>query len=238
MKTTAEHTKPFNREHAEAGAPYCCANRFEAKILEWVGTSAIGYFRNASGSVFPAMWDESGTEDMAVTHASIHNLVMTPLGFIDGKPVFVGDEYCMDGEQLFASPITRDWSGCSWPAAAPVIETKMTGEECYHLVKEAQPPGTMISVTGSTLHGVAVAFRSLANATIARAIADGQVVPSEQVQAEMRAIGEQMASKRAARDMAVAEAVKLAAIQCFISTSVPWHRLQELKLPFIVDKVK
>lgn len=78
MKT--ENITPFNRAQAEAGAEYQCRNGFKAKILEWVGDRAIGYFLSARGEAFAAQWNEYGAEANDFIHADAHNLVMAPVG--------------------------------------------------------------------------------------------------------------------------------------------------------------
>lgn len=233
MKTTAETVKPFNAEHQRAGAPYRCFNGFEAKILEWIGNRAIGYFRNVSSDVFPAMWDESGVEEMAVTHARAHNLLMTPLSFIDGKPVFMGDLLQGNAGQPVGASMDMAFNeghAWRWPTAAPVVETKMTDKD----LNIAGNPNQEYSGRWC------VEARNVANAAIVRALADEQVITLSDHMSSLKArfdeLYAQQAAQRAARDMAVAQAVREACAR--EATKVFEKRTKEMQLctmPLLVD---
>lgn len=182
-KTTT--TRTFNKAHQQAGAPYQCHNGFEAKILEWVGESAIGYFNTASGEAFGAQWSSEGVENNSYMHNGAHNLVMTPLGHIEGRPVFVGDKYLgFHDVECEAQAITAggDWSGCRWPDSAPVIQTKMTAADFCKL-------GNGIG-ENTNMHQCQI----IANAAIARAVADGQVVTKEAHEAALLRLGDRLST--------------------------------------------
>lgn len=211
-----EHTKVFNRAHADSRAPFCCANGMLAKILQWIDDSAIGYITTARGEVFAAQWDLEGVESETVVHNESHNLVMTPLGFIDGKPVFVGDDIEDGGPGDWtpgvAHPGNRVFTNCRWPDNAPVIQTKMTSHELRALLESYQDPLVMFS---SPTNG---SLKKLADGILGRAITDGQVVTNDKHEADLMRLGEnlkgiaitQSDADRAARDMAVAKAVRTA----------------------------
>lgn len=111
----------------------------------------------------------------------------------------------------------QPWMNCPMPGwhddweyrikpAAPVVETKMTGKEFEQIwdmsdVKYQQG-----------IHAVWAAYTRIANAAIARAIADGQVLPVDQKNyvdrlAFLADIPGVIEAARAKRDMAVAKAV-------------------------------
>jgi hypothetical protein len=127
----------------------------------------------------------------------------------------------------------------------PVVETKMTDQECYQLFQANQPAGTVITITGSTLHGVAVALRSLASAAIARSVADGQVVPKEEYgrlaaqYTEVQGQAFELSKRGAERDMAVAEAVRDTVYTKMLGFSSSTQRaIDSIDLAAIIAKVK
>lgn len=92
-------SKPFDANHAKAGAPYCQADGDAATIFkwdlrsdEWVLAGVIS--DSAHGLENIAKWSIDG-----VVHHELCNdadLMMIPLGLIDGRPVFVDDEIEMN----------------------------------------------------------------------------------------------------------------------------------------------
>lgn len=224
MTTKPETTRPFVRGHQQSGAPIQCLNGFAAKICEWVGNTAIGYFTSSKGEAFAAQWNAEGREAQHFAHAGAHDLVMTPLGMIEGKPFFVGDDIVgASGGRFFAEP--RDKNGdhdkWAWPVSAPVIQTKMTDEELVSTYFNGGP------VHHSKEYQ---AWRRLADAGIANAQFHGQVVSKEAHEAALVRLGDELrgcaivqsVEARAARDMAVAKAV-----QDFFSASLRAHGYSE-----------
>jgi len=164
-----EHTKPFDLEAAKAGAPYCCRDGQPATILKWDG-------RHAGYPLIGIYGEEDATMDWATdgrygNSARNHlDLVMTPLGMCEGKPVWWGD-WIVDGQgQEFTAPAINpglDWSCCRWPNHAPQYpQTRMTDDEMLRIVHSIR------AGSSSLTRG------ALANAAIARAIEDGDVVPA------------------------------------------------------------
>lgn len=131
------HHRPFNRAHAEAGAPYCCANGYDGHIIQWIGNEAIGYIRRQAHAVHAAKWDTNGVEDMAGVMDHAHDLVMTPLGMVDDRPVFVGDRleqrdrHNVSWVARDVQPGDKDFSISRWPATvtASVLESSLTDAE-------------------------------------------------------------------------------------------------------------
>lgn len=115
-----EFTKPFNLEHAKAGAPYSCKDGTEATVLKWdgrlMGCSLVGVY-GPNDKVMT--WAADGSYGSS-RHDHI-DLVMLPIGLIDGKPVFVGDEYTDPlGNLRSASPSDRYYTCCTWPEPAKI----------------------------------------------------------------------------------------------------------------------
>jgi hypothetical protein len=127
---------------------------------------------------------------------------MTPLGFIDGKPVFVGDEveYAPHAKRIEAEPKDRDFSNFTWPA--PARQYPVTGMTYEELCTSA---GWPLLTTNS------IAVRCIANAALRHAIDNGQLFTKEDKdEAYNKGLNEGLAytaERRAQREMAIAEAV-------------------------------
>ena len=131
MKHNTEHTKPFNLEHAKAGAPYCQRNGLPARIGIWDGkgedVKLIGALTENNGYEYAAVWDTTGR---TLTHNNSATLIMLPLGMCEGKPVFVGDELentLPNSSTFIASAgmnVTRD--NFRWPRKAPRVPVLKT----------------------------------------------------------------------------------------------------------------
>lgn len=193
-------TKPFNLEHARAGAPIACANGMEATILKWNsrrdGHPLLGVFGDRDLSmVWRADGSNEGNRDI--------DLVMTPLGWIDGKPVFVGDELQFHDRTAGVKPAAPglDLTFWRWPEPEkqyPV--TMMTRDELFAVSQAAARKSSPFADHGSVVH------TAVANAALRHAIDNGQVIPLDQ---HVKEIGEAhvqgINSGRAARDMAIAQ---------------------------------
>jgi hypothetical protein len=159
-----EHTKPFDLEAAKAGAPYCCRDGQAATILKWDGRSAdyplIGVYTEHDDT---NSWTMAGGEFNSGS-ASDCDLVMIPLGMCEGKPVWWGDKLLDGRGDEFTAPADNpglDWSVCTWPKPAPQYpQTRMTNMELSSIFADS---GFSTRV---------------ADAVIARAIEDGDVVPT------------------------------------------------------------
>lgn len=176
-----EFSKPFELAHAAAGA--LIANRhgdeafFVAHVPEAVSQSRI-IVRFKSGEI--------GTRRESGKHYEgdqVHgDLVMLPLGLIDGKPVFVGDELLTPtGTKWTATPLCRadrSFGDCRWPAPEKVYpKTQMDQTE---LADAALHSGheTMVC-TGGQLYAIA-------NAALRHACEAGQVVPVSEARPGVR----------------------------------------------------
>jgi len=120
-----EHTKPFNAEHAKAGAPYCQRNGLAALIGIWNGRNPIvpliGERENSKGQFSATTWTANGGNPNPNGTES-NDLVMLPLGYCEGKPVFVGDELVNSvGVLNTVSARERYFEPSLWPRTAPVM---------------------------------------------------------------------------------------------------------------------
>lgn len=173
------HTRPFNLEHARAGAPFCRADGTDFEVLKWdrKHTQCIVAVSKQDAAVNTFRPD--GTE---TGNRPTHALVMTPLGFCEGKPVFAGDELIDDsvmfGEdrRFTVGPTMREghFAHCAWPAAAPVYpETRMDASELF---------AAGLTERRSVLEAAPAQLKAIANAAIRHAVEQGQVViPGEAV---------------------------------------------------------
>lgn len=203
------HSKPFDIDSAKNGAPFSQSNGDEAQIFIWdlfgpfpIAGKARGWDNNWS----VVAWSSDGRVDTARMGEAV-SLIMTPLGMIDGKPVFCGDEFLLpvSNELRKASPDMAggDWSKCAWPVPAPKWpETAMSGSE--------------LVATWNGTPGYDDEFKAVANAAIAHACESGAVVTAEaadKIRKEAYADGQASAFKheetaRSDRDMAIAEAIR------------------------------
>lgn len=164
MTTPPKHTRPFNLEHARAGAPFCRADGTEYEIIKWdrkhtqqlVGISK----QDAAIHTFRVDGTESGNRPECA-------LVMTPLGFIDGKPYFWDTEMeHVDGTKVAGHVVAYHSADGNhdqyrWPAPAPVYpETRMTLHDLQ------------------TIMGFSASYdmKAIANAALRHAIDAGQVL--------------------------------------------------------------
>lgn len=203
------HSRPFDLEAARAGAPYSQSDGDAAEILKWdmkgkYPLMGCGVRRNASDEV-AVRWYANGTVEIGFD--SEFNLVMLPLGLIDGKPAFVGDTVQSKyGDECIASiEMEFDSGHWRWPAPAKMYpETKM----CFEQMCEA---GSMSLISTN-----AIGIRQLANAVLRHAIDAGQVTDAANVDAKVEQSyvdGQAFAYRkaydaRAERDMAIAKAVR------------------------------
>lgn len=242
-----EHTRPFNIEHAKAGAPietrhgkkaYFVAHAPEAashsRIIVRFASGEIGT-RRESGKHY-----EGGEQVPG-------DLVMAPLGHIEGKPVFVGDKIEDGGPDGWtygeAHPGNRNFTGCRWPAPAKVYpETSMRHEAMFEVYA-----GVGRSLGYKEIFAESSGLATVANAALRHAIDANQVVPISEAKPGIRphnpytgalrdprdiesdpmgvlitCPGEPIrATERdAGRDMAVAQAVRHACVDAFDRHSI------------------
>lgn len=207
-----EHTRPFSIAHAKATAPYCCRDGHEATVSKFNGRDPsyplVGYLGEHD---MPTKWTAEGFYVLG-DGASNLDLVMTPLGYVEGKPFFVGDEIVgTSGQKFIAEP--RDWRGdidtWRWPKPARQFPiTQMSdGDICSAFLGGGPVVGAYEELLG---------YRRIANVVLRHAVESGQVVVTAEVPdlIKLSKDGQHIEKMRsdirisAARDMAVAEAVK------------------------------
>jgi hypothetical protein len=91
MTINTEHTRPFNMADAKEGAHYCLRNGNKAEVLKWDCNRVYALAGVANEEDEACSWTSSGKYLSQPLQDSQDDLVMTPLGFIEGKPVFTGD---------------------------------------------------------------------------------------------------------------------------------------------------
>lgn len=180
-----KETKPFNLEHAKAGAPYMCRNGQEATIIKWDGRDSGYPLIGVRGSQdMPGAWNVRGAWLQSESE-DVYDLVMTPLGHINGKPVFVGDKLVVRGctNEYIASP--RDINALhnlAWPAPPRVYpETKMRAFDLH---------AAYIKARGGADEG----HTAVANAALRHAIDNGQVITMEDHADKLKEVGRKVAA--------------------------------------------
>jgi hypothetical protein len=195
-----QFSKPFNMEHARAGAPFCLRGGGPATVLKWDGRRngepLIG-FRTEQD--IPSSWSAGGVYFSDGLEGP-DDLVMLPLGLIDGKPVFLGDEVLAAprGEEseltsAFVGMTFPDGHAWKWPAP-----TKVYPEFSGDLDELRQQHNAAI--------GEEMGWRLLrvANFALRRAVDSEHVVLPGEVLEVARRLNK---SQREAREMAIARAV-------------------------------
>jgi hypothetical protein len=218
-------TRPFCLADAKAGAPYACRDGSKAEVLKWDAQGGpfnlIGYTRH-NGSEVPESWTKLGCA--SARGESRADLVMLPLGYLDGKPVFVGDKIINAYGFEVAVPVhSRDFDGCRWPA--PAKQYPVTGMSEPELQDAVSIPDQ--SVLGRA--------RNIANAALRHAIDSGQL-PTKEAYDQLRADLLAAEARNAARDMAIAEAVRNACAGT-IGYPNPLMQLISIDLAAIIAKV-
>lgn len=242
--TKPEFTKEFSIEHARAGAPYGTVGGagLMCMCLNMRGERPIGGMIKEENYDFSTMWNENG----ASPYTENYSLVMLPLGVIEGKPVFVGDELDYEGRAqkdplAKVGALDRAFGEFFWPAPVPAYPvTRMSGLELRAYFAEARDE--MLSPC------IAVA-----NAAIARCFKDGDAVlrvEHEKVVGELftqrnadsayidRLVAEGIAAGRAERDMAVAEKVARAVYDDAIMIPRVAFSSLGVDLPTIIATIK
>lgn len=161
-------SKLFNIEHAKAGAPFGMACGWNVQIFKWDGRGPCGPIIGCFGSDDrPASWHETG--EFSVQQNPRLALVMLPLGYIDGQPVFAGDEVEDQGPDRWhlgtVQPKDRDFTTARWPVPTtnyPV--TQLCQAELYEYVCKAD---------------IRFSFVAAANAALRHAVDNGYLVIPE-----------------------------------------------------------
>jgi hypothetical protein len=174
MSNIPENMRAFSLDAAKSGHPLTTRAGREVKFIAHVPDSKDDdakvvampngerpYFYYENGK----MWN-SGRGD--------ENLFLAPLGYVEGKSVFVGDKLLNSFGNEFEVSLhvhlnaVYVWGVCSWPSQKPVVETQLTD-------------GDINCAWKTTAYGTG-GLREFANIAIARAIADGDVIPTEVVE--------------------------------------------------------
>jgi hypothetical protein len=111
-------SRPFDRAQWEAGAPIGCRGGAEACILH--SEKALIGMVTIEGKVSASQWKLSGEWTSYFVGDTSHlDLVMLPLGYVEGKPVFVGDklESSSGAYSVTVSPTTSLDGPWHWPVA-------------------------------------------------------------------------------------------------------------------------
>lgn len=252
METVAQkppvHTRPFSAEHAKAGAPYCCRDGSEATVLKWDGRSEryplLGVVTDRDELT---TWSKDGAHH--VDNSSRLDLVMTPLGFIDGKPVFVGDIIkSPDCKPTPAEVWMRFGPGSEWCWPAPAKVYPATAMSEGEIISSYYGGGPVNGHQEET-----AAFFRIANAALRHAIDAGQVIIKEDHEAALNRLGESLRPvadvmsvdvSRHERDMAIAKAVRDASRETcahaapVLPSTTTYGRISGLNLAAIIAEVK
>lgn len=228
-----QETRPFSLVDAQAGAPYACRNGDKAEIFKWdcQGRHPLGGIASNQGSDFPALWDAGGT-----CHSPFggnFDLVMIPLGYLDGNPVFCGDKLRVKGctHEYVASARDRNaLHNLAWPA--PEKQYPVT-------VMTDQQFSTFYTAGGRYVSDM----RAAANAALRHAVDNGRVITLDQHDQKVNEAYEQgiqdTKGDRATRDIEIAEAVLEAAIHGAVHAHLMFRTLEaaDVNLPAIIAKV-
>lgn len=125
--------KAFNLDDAKNGAPFKTRDSQTVTVIEWDGKNAdwpiLAYY-GASNKV--GQWNARGDCLNCTPSISPVVLVMVPLGFIGGDPVYTGDLIKNAGVTIHADPKMRDFSAYHWPSGKgqtttlPLFEHNLT----------------------------------------------------------------------------------------------------------------
>lgn len=163
------NTKAFSLEMAQQGHPLVTLGGVPVKFVAYVPDAKEGFnlvvMIDGIVHAFP--------KDGKPTHPAFH-LLLAPLGFCEGLPVFAGDVLTggdsnpvYKGKDFVVEPHHDTFIMFKWPSKAPVVETRMTDKE-------------LTQASGYCLASIK-AGKNLANKAISRAIADGDVIPTKDV---------------------------------------------------------
>jgi hypothetical protein len=171
-----EFTKPFNLEHAKAGAPISYEDGTPAKIIAWDRPIEVSIVSLRGDLQHVTEHYKSG----GCFQRAAPNLVMLPLGFIDGKPVFVGDEleqrmaagWVPEVAQPRWATFPANWtSEFRWPAPAPVYPETLISHVALFREYEMSLRNRGYAEISADSHGLA----AVANTALRNAIDAGQV---------------------------------------------------------------
>lgn len=155
-------TRPFNLEDAKAGAPVGYSDNSYCEIIKFdlSRKPPIIAMKGAHKMIMQHYEDGLNT----LWHSG--NLVMTPLGYCEGRPVFTGDVLISGGDEVTIGPQERKFDFMRWPD--PLRKYPVTSMTDIELSAAFSPDGTGYGL-----------LRYFANAAIKRAIDDGSVTIKE-----------------------------------------------------------
>lgn len=196
--STEREARPFDIQAYLLGAKYGCrSHHFTPQVLLCEGDHLYGVIRRENANPTVHQWDKAtGAEYPGGTNGP-HDLVMLPLFEIDGKSVFVGDEIMNDGGHIVkaSAALNNDAGMWRWPKKAPVVETRMTDAELHAIAPPVMCDASINPHDASQVPSRAyTAMRQRANAAIARAIADGDIIPAETAEKMIHAAASEAAS--------------------------------------------
>lgn len=151
--------RPFDAELAKKGAPYGFANDdYEVKIYEYFDSYCVGAAKKGVG-----IWVANGWP-----YSEFSELKMLPIAHCQSQPVYVGDTlYDANGErfEVEVGHTASMLEGCSWNSPVKKVGTRITSHEFVEITKHCKSANQE--------------WFAIANAAIARAIEDGDVVSKE-----------------------------------------------------------
>lgn len=178
--STERETRPFDIQAYLLGAKYGCRSaHFTPQVLLCEGDHLYGVVRRENANPTVHQWDKATGAEYPGGTSGPHDLVMLPLFEIEGKGVFLGDEIMNDQGWIVEASVSHnnDAGMWRWPNKAPVVVTRMTADEISCGAEEWEYYKGDPTEAG---------WVSIANTVIARAIADGDVIPAETVKAMIR----------------------------------------------------
>lgn len=157
--STPTNTKEFSLEMAQQGHPLVTRDGREAKFIAYVADVIDSHKLLVQVNDEVVRYNPQGTNPHGITH---WDLFLAPLGHVEGKPVFAGDNLinkCGSNVEACIADTQHWFDFCKWPSKLPVVETRMTANE-------------ILLNTGDNW------WFKIANKAIERSIADGDVIPT------------------------------------------------------------
>lgn len=183
-KPAVAYTRPYNQEHARAGAQVRLQldPRYKVEHLAWSDRKAVGIVRSPT-EIFAGEWYANTGHAIDPMLRPGWDLVMAPLAIVQARPVFVGDELALpNGELFIVSPqlLAQYDPGWTWPKPkAKWPTTSLTPDELSKID----------DVTAMKEMPVGGAYVYLANAIIAHECEAGNLVPKARFDEESRKLG-------------------------------------------------
>ena len=125
-----EHTKPFDLNFAKAGAPYAQRRGLPARVIIYDRKCTSGFILIAlltCGDGIENIEALNSDGRLSHTHELPGDLVMLPLGYCEGKPVFVGDSLQNYDKTInTVKPCEHIFDGFKWPSTKPNLPAYST----------------------------------------------------------------------------------------------------------------